>query len=188
MTTVVLPPSLRLTGYAHQVVAKILGPGDTAVDATVGNGHDTCFLLDLVGPAGLVWGFDIQADALSRTSARCGHHPGMKLIHDGHENLASWVTGPVRAIMFNLGYLPSGDKFRITRRDTTLQAITAALGLLERGGIVTVLVYRGHSGGTEEAEAVEQKLESVVIPSSRLTKVVREAGGPESPYLLIWES
>lgn len=34
------------------------------VDATCGNGHDTVELARLVGPAGQVFAFDIQADAL----------------------------------------------------------------------------------------------------------------------------
>ena len=34
--------------------------GDYAVDATLGNGHDTCFLAKIVGDNGKVFGFDIQ--------------------------------------------------------------------------------------------------------------------------------
>ena len=33
---------------------------DYAVDATLGNGHDTCFLAEIVGDNGKVFGFDIQ--------------------------------------------------------------------------------------------------------------------------------
>jgi hypothetical protein len=38
----------------------VLQPGDTAVDATCGNGHDTLALAELVGPRGVVWGLDLQ--------------------------------------------------------------------------------------------------------------------------------
>ncbi len=40
----------RLTELARQAVGERLHPGDTAVDATAGNGHDTLFLaLDVEG-------------------------------------------------------------------------------------------------------------------------------------------
>lgn len=188
MTTLVLPRHLRLTEYAHRVVAKVLGPGYAAVDATVGNGHDTRFLLDRVGPDGFVWGFDIQADALSNTLARCGEHPNLRLIHQGHENLASWVNKPVRAVMFNLGYLPSGDKSLVTQLDTTLKAVRTAMSLLAPGGILTILVYRGHPGGSEEAAAVELALQNEERTTAQFTKVIPAAASPESPCLLIWET
>ena len=38
--------------------------GDYAVDATLGNGHDTCFLAEIVGDSGKVFGFDIQKKRL----------------------------------------------------------------------------------------------------------------------------
>lgn len=187
MTTLVLPHHLRLTAYAHQVVSQVLGSGDTALDATVGNGHDTRFLLDQVGPGGLVWGFDIQAAALAHTLARCGDHPNLRLIHQGHETLASWVNKPLRAVMFNLGYLPGGDKTLVTRLDTTRTALGAAMSLLAPGGILTILAYRGHAGGFKEAAAVEMILESAAGPATRVTKVIPAAVTPESPCLFIWE-
>jgi predicted methyltransferase len=39
---------------------QVLQPGDTAVDATAGNGHDTLALAELVGPQGVVWALDLQ--------------------------------------------------------------------------------------------------------------------------------
>lgn len=39
--------------------------GDTVIDATAGNGHDTVFLAQLVGRQGRVWAFDVQSSALA---------------------------------------------------------------------------------------------------------------------------
>lgn len=51
---------------------QALRPGDTAVDATMGNGHDTLFLAQAVGPTGHVIGFDIQVYILGVVqSVRC---------------------------------------------------------------------------------------------------------------------
>lgn len=140
-----------------------LEPGALAIDATVGNGHDTCFLASRVGPHGHVIGFDVQKDALDTTRARLADAGGLlercTLLLRGHEHMrhsvpAAWV-GAVTAITFNLGYLPGSDKACITRASTTMTALEQALDLLRPGGLLSVLAYRGHPGGAEEAAAVE---------------------------------
>ena len=70
-----------------------------------------------------------------------------KLILDDHENVA--------AITFNLGYLPGSDKSIQTRAESTEGALAASIQLLSSGGYLCVTAYRGHSGGTSEAETVE---------------------------------
>ena len=64
--------SRHLQGYlfCHLYVKKIVQPGDVVIDATTGNGYDTCFLANLVGKNGLVFGFDIQEQAIDNTLAR----------------------------------------------------------------------------------------------------------------------
>ena len=57
--------------------------------------------------------------------------------------------------MFNLGYLPGGDKRITTRAATTVRALADAARLVTPGGLLTALVYRGHPGGPQEAAAVE---------------------------------
>ena len=63
----ILPPILA---QAHDLVRRVLRPGDVAVDATVGNGQDTLFLAECVGPTGRVIGFDIQLSAIEATASR----------------------------------------------------------------------------------------------------------------------
>src|SRR5690606_8250875 len=62
-----LPSILSLS---KQLIRQALQPGNAAVDATVGNGHDTLFLAETVGAAGRVYGFDIQAEALQAARRR----------------------------------------------------------------------------------------------------------------------
>ena len=59
-----------LTELAHTLVRAVLQPGDIAIDATAGNGHDTQFLAECVGPNGTVYSFDIQLAALAVTTVR----------------------------------------------------------------------------------------------------------------------
>jgi hypothetical protein len=66
------------------------------------------------------------------------------------------VHGEVTAVMFNLGYLPGGDKERVTQPATTRSALAAAADLLRSGGRITVVLYVGHPGGEREAQVVRQ--------------------------------
>lgn len=156
---------LSVLSCAHRWAGERLRPGEIAIDATVGTGADTAFLCKAVGPAGTVYGFDIQQEALDLAAARLAKEqvqpvPELHLLLRSHAEMAEAVPqqhhGRIGAIMFNLGYLPGGEETTITRPDTTIPALNAALSLLRPEGIVTVVVYPGHTGGREEAEAVEQ--------------------------------
>ena len=50
----------RVLPFARTLLQTAVKEGDYAVDATLGNGHDTCFLAEIVGDNGKVFGFDIQ--------------------------------------------------------------------------------------------------------------------------------
>lgn len=149
---------LRSARYiAADALRQVVQPGDTVVDATLGNGHDTVLLAELVGETGRVIGFDIQPEAVACTEAalreaglldRCALHAV------GHEHMAAYVHEPVRAVAFNLGWLPGGDKRVTTHWPTTREALTAALALLTPGGVCAVCAYPGHAAGDEERRAL----------------------------------
>lgn len=142
-----------------QLVPGFLLPGDTAVDATVGNGRDTEALCRIVGPAGQVYGFDIQTEALERARSLLEEavpETPCILIQECHSSLKNHVTQPVDLVLFNLGYLPGGDKRITTTADTTLEAMTVALDLLKPGGKLAAVLYPGHEAGAAEAKAVIQ--------------------------------
>ena len=149
---------LRSARYiASDCLHQVIHPGDTVVDATLGNGHDTCMLAELVGKGGHVIGFDIQPDAVERTRTALkekGLLERCTLYAEGHQHIAEHVTSPVRAVVFNLGWLPGGDKSITTHWDTTRTAISAALSLLLPGGVCTVCAYPGHAAGDEERAAL----------------------------------
>lgn len=149
---------LRSARYiASDCLHQVIQSGDTVIDATLGNGHDTCMLAELVGEGGHVIGFDIQPDAVERTRAALkekGLLERCTLYAEGHQHIAERVTSPVRAVVFNLGWLPGGDKSITTHWDTTRTAIAAALSLLLPGGVCTVCAYPGHAAGDEERAAL----------------------------------
>lgn len=127
--------------------------GMTAVDCTIGNGHDTLYLKKRVGLEGKVYGFDIQEVALENTKKKLQSNDlfeNVKLFLVGHEKIDQYVTEGVDIILYNLGYLPRADKSITTRWDTTIKSIEKALALLNKGGVIAITTYPGHVEGEEE--------------------------------------
>ncbi|QEY26551.1 tRNA (mnm(5)s(2)U34)-methyltransferase [Neisseria zalophi] len=145
--------------FAHYLLSNAVKPGDTVIDGTAGNGHDTLALAQMVGANGKVWAFDIQAQALAQTAARldqAGARAQVAYIQAGHERLADYVAEPITAAIFNFGWLPGGDKTLTTQADTSIRALESALHLLKSGGLLAAVLYPGHEAGNREAAAVEQ--------------------------------
>ena len=168
---------MRLTEKAQQLVEQYLQPGQVAIDATAGNGHDTCFLAQQVGAEGKVFAFDIQQQALDSTALQLDQQQldsQVQLFHLGHQHMRASIPsnlhGQIRAVMFNLGYLPHGDKDLTTTRHSTVPALQQAADLLHPQGILSVLGYRGHPGGREETATVEQTLLSLSTPHRHLSR------------------
>ena len=63
----------KILPYAKELLKTAAGEGDIVIDATMGNGHDTHFLAELVGESGHVYAFDIQEAALMNTAERLGN-------------------------------------------------------------------------------------------------------------------
>lgn len=147
--------------FSHDIIKNVVHEGDYAIDATLGNGHDTQLLAELVGPLGKVYGFDIQEQAIESSKEKLAAAEllnQVELVHDGHEKMNEYIPEDkeVSAVMFNLGYLPKGDKNIVTKAETTVEAIKQALSLVKKGGVVSIMVYYGHPGTNGEKEAVDE--------------------------------
>lgn len=160
----------RLTAAAAAWIEGALFDGALAIDATVGNGYDALFLAHRVGAKGKVLGFDVQKAALAGARELlkfAGSLDRVSLIHDSHSRLADYLPAQatIQGAMFNLGYLPRGNRQIITRPDTTIAALRAVLEHLAERGRVTLLVYRGHEGGALEYRGLREFLEQ--LPEER---------------------
>jgi len=181
----------RLTQQAHDNCRTVLARGEIAVDATAGNGHDTLFLAQQVGPAGTVFAFDLQSEAINETARRLQQHEfdNVALVQGDHAKLRELLPrefhGRVGAVMFNLGYLPGGDKKITTMPSSTLAALEQSLDLLRPGGIVTVLAYTGHAGGQDEADAIRGLLGGLCDTSFDVTETPADENSVTAPQLLV---
>lgn len=166
----------RILPFARSLLSLAVGEGDVAVDATMGNGHDTVFLAGLVGDNGRVYAYDIQNQALENTKARLEEH---SLSHRAtlfceshanlHETLPEGARGKIKGAVFNLGYLPGGSKEIVTKPDSTIMAIQQLLEWLAPEGIIVLVIYHGHEEGAAErdrllefAEHIDQKTAHVL--------------------------
>lgn len=180
-----LPP--LPTELLHTLFKEHIASGDLVIDATAGNGFDTLFLAEAVGLSGKVIAIDIQEKAISVTTKRleeAGFLDRASLHLGSHTDICEIADGGVpSAIIFNLGYLPGGDRALITRTEQTLPALAAAVEILRPGGCLAVICYPGHLGGDAEAIAVEN-----FISSARNLRTARYgliANGSPAPFLLL---
>lgn len=178
-----------LTQLAHNVIRRIVQAGDTVIDATAGNGNDTTMLATLVGPAGCAIAIDIQQSAIDSTSSRlakAGLTADLRLSDHASELVTMQSAGlRVKAIMFNLGYLPGGDKHITTMSVSTRAAIHSACEMLLPEGAMTIIAYRGHAGGLEEATTVERWIAELPADRFETSRIEGDANQAESPVLFV---
>ncbi|MFN2340231.1 MAG: class I SAM-dependent methyltransferase [Halanaerobium sp.] len=143
--------------FSHLLLKENIILGDLVIDATAGNGHDTRFLADLVGTEGKVYSFDIQKEAIANTKKLLAENDlaaRTELIMDSHANLDKYLNRKVSSVIFNLGYLPGGNKEIITKSKSTITAVEKSIELLKKNGIIILVIYSGHPGGKEEKNSL----------------------------------
>ncbi len=179
-----------LVGLHKHFILEHLGEGEVAVDFTMGNGNDTLFLSKTVGESGKVYAFDIQEDALASTEAHLkanGAPENYTLICASHHRVKEFVKEPIKAGMFNLGYLPrSGRKTLYTMRETTMPAVEAAIELLAPDGALIIAIYPGHEEGALEGDMLREYFKTL----SRFKICASEfhiLNSPTSPYFFLVE-
>ncbi|MEB3750078.1 tRNA (mnm(5)s(2)U34)-methyltransferase [Geobacillus icigianus] len=152
---------MNILPFARFLLNQAIQEGDIAIDATVGNGHDTVYLAQRVGDSGHVFGFDIQREAIAAAAARLAEH-GLRervtLLERSHSELLvalpADVHGRIAGAVFNLGYLPGGDKQIVTQPESTIAAVRQLLSVMRRGGVIVLVVYHGHPEGKRERDAL----------------------------------
>jgi Putative rRNA methylase len=150
---------------SHTHWKVLIKPGDTVVDATCGNGHDTLVLakLALTEKSGTLFAIDLQPEAIESCRQMLinkipKNHFNRILFCEGcHSKFPSEIhTHSVKLIAYNLGYLPGGDKNKTTKAETTLQSVVQGMDLIQDGGLISLTCYPGHKAGIEEEEGILQ--------------------------------
>jgi SAM-dependent methyltransferase len=143
---------------AHHYWSLLVKDGDIVIDATCGNGWDSLILAKL-NPK-ILYSIDLQEQAIEKAQVRLSAHLSaqayekVQWIHGSHVRFPEEILpGTVKLIVYNLGYLPGGDKSITTLTETTMQSLENGKNLLACGGVISVTCYPGHSEGEREEQA-----------------------------------
>jgi tRNA1(Val) A37 N6-methylase TrmN6 len=183
---------ISLVNAAHDLIAGVVRSGDIAIDATVGNGHDTLFLAEQIAPSGHVYGFDLQQAAIDSTREKFRQSPlsnCLTLFRASHaemdDKIPANLHGSISVIMFNLGYLPGSDKSVITLTDSTLAALNVTSRILAVNGIITLLAYPGHPGGDLETNQVKNWCEQLDTQQFEVSTIYSTEHQATAPRLFV---
>lgn len=171
----------KIVDLAHDFLSEVLTSEDTAIDFTCGQGYDTCFL---AAHCKHVYAFEIQQEAIKLThKALVEGSLNAELILASHVAADQYVS-KFKAGIFNLGYLPHGDKTITTQAAEVLEALDKMLPLLSVGGRIVLVLYPGFDHGMKESDEIEtycEKLPSKYYDVTRIQLTNRNA----APYLLL---
>lgn len=138
-----------ISSLYHHIIKCYALKGGAAVDATLGNGHDTDLLSTHFSK---VYSFDIQKKAIDEYASK--NKNNVVLIYDSHEKLGLYIKEPLDVIIFNLGFLPGSDKTLTTKLESTLSSVESGLQLLKSGGMMFIASYPGHDEGKRETSGL----------------------------------
>jgi len=142
---------LKTTELTHLLISHIIKEGSRVVDATAGNGHDTLFLSNLVGKSGKVFAYDIQEQAINNAKELTKDKTNIEYFLKSHEFIDQTNLD---LVLFNLGFLPNGDKSITTLKDSTINSIINLINnySLNPNLHIFIVVYPGHPEGKIESD------------------------------------
>lgn len=147
---------LRIVDFAHHIIKENVKDNSVLVDMTAGNGFDTVFLEETF-PQSTVYAIDIQQEAVEQTKQRVKR---AAVIQDNHFNIDNYID-TADLFLFNLGYLPGSDSKVVTTKETTIKTLSKVLNMLNKGGLIVIVVYIGHIEGYEESVLLKDYLKGL---------------------------
>ena len=145
-----------LCSIYHFIINNYIENKKVAIDATLGNGHDTDFLSKNFNR---VYAFDIQKNTIDNYKEK--NKDNVILINDSHSKFRNYINEEVQCIVYNLGFLPGGDKSITTSASTSLESIKTGLELLSPGAYMFIACYVGHDEGKREYSCINEYLNNL---------------------------
>lgn len=164
---------------SHEFLKPVLHKQAICIDATIGNGKDSQFLLDQ--HVRKVYGFEIQADVLAHTKESIPHSNWIPIL-SGHENMDVYVKEEVDAIIFNFGFCPNEDETITTLPQTSAIAVEKSLQLLKRKGRLALVLYP-HQFSDVEQKTIESLLENLSSHDFQIYKI-QALNVKHTPYFI----
>lgn len=155
-----------------------------AVDMTVGNGFDSKNILEILQPEKL-YCFDIQQEALDNSKILLEKYLNCELILENHKNFDKFVKENIDFAIYNLGYLPKGDKNITTNAEDVEESLKKLLGKLNSKGIIFITFYIGHSAGQIESLEVSKFIQKLNQKEYTILKFTFENQKNNPPYVVM---
>ncbi len=179
---------------AHQLWKEHLKSQGNAVDATCGRGSDLFALADLLlfpPYTSKIFVYDIQKRALEIAKMRAkmwlSPHQMDRIIwlERCHSMLGkAEVDLAICLIVYNLGYLPGGNRELTSCAATTIESLKQATQILQPRGAISIMCYPGHFEGGKETSQVLEFAEQLSSENWRVSEY-RHYDKPLAPCL-IW--
>ncbi|HPJ23686.1 MAG TPA: class I SAM-dependent methyltransferase [Bacillota bacterium] len=130
---------INIVLLSHQILKSHPNPR-IALDMTCGHGYDTLFLSSI---AEHVYAFDIQDEAINDTKRLLVEHQitNVNLFKESHDLFDIFVSQNIDLAIYNLGYLPSGNRDIKTSAPIVINSLNKALERLNKNGIVVIVIY-----------------------------------------------
>ena len=125
-----------------------------AVDCTLGRGNDAIFLESIFEK---VYAFEIQQEVIDDFKKK---NSNVTIFNESHEKIFL-VNENIDFIIYNLGYLPKGDKSITTNSESTLISLKNAMKKLCKWGIIIIVAYPGHEEGKREQVELLKYLKNI---------------------------
>lgn len=145
---------------SHYLIENRVENNIRACDMTAGNGKDSKFILDNKNPK-ILYAFDIQKLSQERCKKLIGQRKNFKFILDDHKNIEKYIEEKIDLFIYNLGFLPKGDKSITTNYKSVIKSLKSCLDLLNENGLILITFYPGHEEGKNEEKYVGEFLKNL---------------------------
>lgn len=145
---------------SHYLIENRVENNIRACDMTAGNGKDSKFILDNKNPK-ILYAFDIQKLSQERCEKLIGQRENFKFILDDHKNIEKYIEEKIDLFIYNLGFLPKGDKSITTNYKSVIESLKSCLNLLNENGLILITFYPGHEEGKNEEKYVGEFLKNL---------------------------
>lgn len=154
------------------------------IDATCGRGKDTIFMANILKEHGKVYSYDIQPEAISFTAQELTKNKinNVELRLESHTQI---IKEKMDLVLFNLGYLPSGNKEITTKVETTLPIVQHLVSSFSENPnlLIIIAIYPGHPEGLKESIALDSYTKDLPGQDYLVCKYLNY-NRPNSPYIL----
>lgn len=155
-----------------------------AADMTVGKGNDSKYILENTGVERL-YGFDIQKESQEAARDLIGKDDRFIFNLKSHEQVDDYIKEDLDLAIYNLGYLPGGDKEITTNSKSTIKSLEKTLKLMRENGLIILTIYPGHPAGKVESEELEKYLDKLDSKKYAVMKLSYQNRPNNPPYLML---